>query len=44
MLERMSPKTLRAAMVFITALPILTVYPFLQKYFAKGLVLRSVKG
>lgn len=44
LLERMSPKTLRAAMVFITALPILMVYPFLQKYFAKGLVLGSVKG
>jgi len=44
LLEQMSPKTLRAAMVFITALPILMVYPFLQKHFAKGLVLGSVKG
>lgn len=44
LISQMSPKTLRAAMVFITALPILLVYPFLQKYFAKGLVLGSVKG
>lgn len=44
LIEQMSPKTLRAAMVFLTALPILMVYPFLQKYFAKGLVLGSVKG
>lgn len=44
LLQQMSPKTLRAAMVFVTALPILMVYPFLQKHFAKGLVLGSVKG
>lgn len=44
LLDKMSPKTLRAAMVFVTALPILMVYPFLQKHFAKGLVLGSVKG
>lgn len=44
LLQQMSPKTLRAAMVFVTALPILMAYPFLQKYFAKGLVLGSVKG
>jgi putative aldouronate transport system permease protein len=44
LLQLMSPKTLRAAMVFVTALPILMAYPFLQKYFAKGLVLGSVKG
>jgi len=37
-------KTLRAAMVFVTALPIMSVYPFLQKHFTKGLVLGSVKG
>lgn len=42
--RQMSTKTLRAAMVFVTALPIMCVYPFLQKYFAKGLVLGSVKG
>lgn len=41
---QVSTKTLRSAMVFVTALPIMCVYPFLQKYFAKGLVLGSVKG
>jgi putative aldouronate transport system permease protein len=43
-LNSLSTQTLRAAMVFINAVPIILVYPFLQKYFAKGLVLGSVKG
>lgn len=39
-----SSTTIQSAMVFVTALPILMVYPFLQKYFTKGIVLGSVKG
>jgi len=39
-----SKKTLRAAQLFIAAVPVLASYPFLQKYFTKGLVLGSVKG
>lgn len=37
-------RTTRAAQLFIATLPILLVYPFLQKYFTTGLVLGSVKG
>jgi len=41
---RSHPFTLRMAAVVITILPILAVYPFMQKYFVKGLALGSVKG
>ncbi|MEK3725685.1 MULTISPECIES: carbohydrate ABC transporter permease [unclassified Paenibacillus] len=38
-----SPAVRMAAVVF-TAAPLLVVYPFLQKYFNKGMLLGSVKG
>ncbi|TBL70396.1 carbohydrate ABC transporter permease [Paenibacillus thalictri] len=41
---RLSPEGLRAAAVIATVLPILLVYPFLQKYFVHGLTVGSVKG
>jgi putative aldouronate transport system permease protein len=42
-MELISDRTTRAAQVFLGALPILLVYPFLQKFFMKGIVLGSVK-
>ena len=41
---QLSQRTLVTAQIFIGALPILAVYPFLQKYFVKGMVIGSVKG
>lgn len=40
----MNNKTFKAAQIFIAAVPVLISYPFLQKYFTKGIVLGSVKG
>ncbi|QTH45355.1 carbohydrate ABC transporter permease [Cohnella sp. LGH] len=42
-LRDISDRTVKAAQIFMGALPILVVYPFLQKYFMKGIVLGSVK-
>ncbi|GIO16693.1 protein LplC [Cohnella xylanilytica] len=41
--DLLSQKTINAAQIFIGALPVLVVYPFLQKFFVKGLVMGSVK-
>ncbi|MBT2285470.1 carbohydrate ABC transporter permease [Paenibacillus polymyxa] len=43
MLENISQRTVRAAQIFIGALPILMVYPFLQRFFVKGIVIGAVK-
>ncbi len=43
-MSAVSDRTFKAAQVFLAALPVLALYPFLQKYFMKGLVMGSVKG
>lgn len=37
-------QTVKMAVIVIATLPILCVYPFLQKHFAKGALLGSIKG
>jgi putative aldouronate transport system permease protein len=36
--------SLQMAAIIITSFPIMAVYPFLQKYFAKGVMVGSIKG
>ncbi|MCA0753474.1 carbohydrate ABC transporter permease [Paenibacillus sp. N4] len=43
-LALISDRTLKASQIFLGSLPIIAAYPFLQKYFVKGIVLGSVKG
>ncbi|WP_017813219.1 MULTISPECIES: carbohydrate ABC transporter permease [Paenibacillus] len=42
-MDLISQTTVKAAQIFIGAAPILIVYPFLQKFFVKGMTLGSVK-
>ncbi|RED52775.1 carbohydrate ABC transporter permease [Cohnella phaseoli] len=44
MMERPTAQSLKAAAIIATTVPILFVYPFLQKYFVKGVLTGSIKG
>ncbi len=37
-------ESLKMAVIIVVTLPILLVYPFIQKYFVKGIMIGSVKG
>jgi putative aldouronate transport system permease protein len=41
---QVTPTSIRAAITIFTAVPILVVYPFMQRYFVTGLTLGGVKG
>lgn len=41
--QNISDQTVKSAQIFVGALPVLLVYPFLQRYFMTGLVMGSVK-
>lgn len=42
--SKSTPVTIRCAITVVSALPIIVVYPFLQRYFVTGMVLGGVKG
>ncbi|MEM7131908.1 MAG: carbohydrate ABC transporter permease [Chloroflexota bacterium] len=43
--DEMPPgQSLKAAMIMVTTLPILIVYPFIQQYFVKGALIGGIKG
>ncbi|GAA3402554.1 carbohydrate ABC transporter permease [Paenibacillus hodogayensis] len=44
MLSQITPQSIRAAGIMVMVIPMLIVYPFLQKYFVKGMLIGSIKG
>ena len=42
--QKLTTRSVTAAVMIVTCLPIICVYPFLQKYFVKGVMIGSVKG
>jgi len=44
LLDNYTPEQLKSAIILFATLPILIVYPFIQKYFVKGAMLGSLKG
>ena len=40
----MMAETMKYALIFISSLPVLVAYPFVQKYFVKGVMIGAVKG
>jgi ABC-type glycerol-3-phosphate transport system permease component len=37
-------ETIKYALIIISSLPVLIIYPFVQKYFVKGIMIGSLKG
>ena len=42
--NRIDNVKMRSATIIISVVPVLMVYPFLQKYFEKGIMIGAIKG
>ncbi|MBQ3668617.1 MAG: hypothetical protein II920_05265 [Clostridia bacterium] len=39
-----NPEAIKMATMVVASVPIIMIYPFLQRYFVKGLMVGSIKG
>ena len=44
LVRQYTPETIKAAILMVSTVPILCTYPFMQRYFVKGIILGSLKG
>ena len=42
--DYMISENLKTATIMVSTVPILTIYPFVQKYFVKGMMIGAIKG
>lgn len=42
--KKLKSESMKYALILVTTLPIMMVYPFIQKYFTKGVMIGSIKG
>ena len=43
-LAKVTPESLKQCFIVVTTVPILFIYPFIQRYFIKGVLVGSIKG
>lgn len=44
MVQSITPESIRAATIIVMIVPMLAIYPFLQRFFVKGIMIGSIKG
>jgi len=42
--QQKAAELIKYGVIIVSTLPVLVIYPFLQKHFAKGVMVGSVKG
>jgi putative aldouronate transport system permease protein len=44
LVQTLPPETIKMAAVVVAIVPVMVIYPFLQRYFIRGMLLGSIKG